>query len=118
MDAIHAEGFDAALTLTDHIDHLPDRKRRELARIIEILFAGVEKFQATKLSAKPNGGRILKVILYGSYARGDWVEDRVSGYRSDYDLRRCQKGALVAPPIYSAHQQERPLGGVAHRGQF
>jgi predicted nucleotidyltransferase/HEPN domain-containing protein len=86
MDAIHTEGFDAALTLTDHIEHLPDRKRRELARIIEILFAGVEKFQATKLSEKRSAGRILKVILYGSYARGDWVEDRVSGYRSDYDL--------------------------------
>ncbi|MBB4230532.1 putative nucleotidyltransferase [Rhizobium mongolense] len=25
-------------------------------------------------------------VLYGSYARGDWVEDRSSGYRSDYDL--------------------------------
>jgi predicted nucleotidyltransferase/HEPN domain-containing protein len=86
MYAIHTEGFDAALTLTDHIDHLPDRKRRELARIIEILFAGVEKFQATKLSEKRSAGKILKVILYGSYARGDWVEDRVSGYRSDYDL--------------------------------
>ncbi len=86
MDAIHTEGFDAALTLTDHIEHLPDRKRRELARIVEILFAGVEKFQATKLSEKRSAGKILKVILYGSYARGDWVEDRVSGYRSDYDL--------------------------------
>ncbi|MDP9814000.1 hypothetical protein J2W42_006882, partial [Rhizobium tibeticum] len=37
MDTILTEGFDAALTLTDHIEHLPDRKRRELARIIEIL---------------------------------------------------------------------------------
>jgi predicted nucleotidyltransferase/HEPN domain-containing protein len=86
MDAIHTEGFDAALTLTDHIEHLPDRKRRELARIIEILFGGVDKFHSTKLSEKRNAGKILKVILYGSYARGDWVEDRVSGYRSDYDL--------------------------------
>ncbi|WP_208245626.1 HEPN domain-containing protein (plasmid) [Rhizobium sp. T1470] len=86
MDAIHTEGFDAALTLTDHIEHLPDRKRRELARIIEILFAEVEAFQASKLSAKRNFGKILKVILYGSYGRGDWVEDRLSGYRSDYDL--------------------------------
>lgn len=86
MDAIHTEGFDAALTLTDHIEHLPDRKRRELARIVEILFAEVEQFQATKLSGKRSGGKILKVILYGSYARGDWVEDRLSGYRSDYDL--------------------------------
>lgn len=86
MDAIHTEGFDAALTLTDHIEHLPDKKRRELARIVEILFAEVELFQATKLSGKRSGGKILKVILYGSYARGDWVEDRLSGYRSDYDL--------------------------------
>jgi hypothetical protein len=73
MDAIHTEGFDAALTLTDHIEHLPDRKRRELARIIEILFAEVERFQASKLSEKRSAGRILKVILYGSYSRGDWV---------------------------------------------
>uniref|UniRef100_UPI0013D5F27A nucleotidyltransferase domain-containing protein n=4 Tax=Pseudomonadota TaxID=1224 RepID=UPI0013D5F27A len=28
----------------------------------------------------------LKLILFGSYARGDWVEDRKSGYSSDYDL--------------------------------
>jgi uncharacterized protein len=26
------------------------------------------------------------VILFGSYARGDWVEDPVGGYFSDYDL--------------------------------
>jgi len=86
MDAILTEGFDAALTLTDHIEHLPDRKRRELARILEILFAEVERFQASKLSAKRNAGKILMVLLYGSYARGDWVEDHLSGYRSDYDL--------------------------------
>ncbi|WP_431324945.1 HEPN domain-containing protein [Rhizobium sp. YTU87027] len=86
MDAILTEGFDAALTLTDHIEHLPDRKRRELARILQILFAEVEGFQASKLSAKRHAGRVLKVILYGSYGRGDWVEDHLSGYRSDYDL--------------------------------
>ena len=86
MDAILTEGFDAALTLTDHIEHLPDRKRRELARILEILFAEVERFQAGKLSAKRHAGKILMVILYGSYGRGDWVEDHLSGYRSDYDL--------------------------------
>lgn len=40
----------------------------------------------TKLSDKAKRGRILKLILFGSYARGDWVEDRKSGYLSDYDL--------------------------------
>ena len=31
-------------------------------------------------------GAILKVILFGSYARGDWVDDPIGGYVSDYDL--------------------------------
>ncbi|EPE94083.1 HEPN domain-containing protein [Rhizobium grahamii] len=86
MDAIHTEGFDAALTLTDHIKHLPERKRRELARVLEIVFSAVQQFQSTKLSDKKKAGKILKVVLYGSFARGDWVEDRLSGYRSDYDI--------------------------------
>ncbi len=85
-DAISSEGFDAALTLTDPLDHLPANKRRELARVLEILFFEAERFRATKLSAKKSEAKILKVILYGSYARGDWIEDRLSGYRSDYDL--------------------------------
>ncbi|APO66203.1 nucleotidyltransferase HEPN domain-containing protein [Rhizobium gallicum] len=86
MDAIPTEGFDAAVTLTDHLDHLPDKKRRELARILQILFFEVEQFRSTKLSGKKAAGKVLKVVLYGSYARGDWVEDRASGFRSDYDL--------------------------------
>jgi predicted nucleotidyltransferase/HEPN domain-containing protein len=85
-EAIPSEGFDAALTLTDPLDHLPANKRRELARVLEIIFFEVEQFRATKLSMKKSDAKILKVILYGSYARGDWMEDRLSGYRSDYDL--------------------------------
>jgi predicted nucleotidyltransferase/HEPN domain-containing protein len=85
-DAIPSEGFDAALTLTDPLDHLPANKRRELARVLEIIFFETEQFRATKLSLKKSDAKILKVILYGSYARGDWMEDRLSGYRSDYDL--------------------------------
>lgn len=86
MDAIPTEGFDAALTLTDHLNHLPDKKRRELARFLEILFREIEQFKSTKLSSKKADGKVLRVVLYGSYARGTWVEDRSSGYRSDYDL--------------------------------
>src|SRR6478736_4416975 len=86
MDTIPTEDFDAALTLTDTLDHLPANKRRELARVLEIIFSEVEQFRATKLSVKRSNGAVLKVILYGSYARGDWVEDRLSGYRSDYDI--------------------------------
>lgn len=37
-------------------------------------------------STRRKNGKILKVILFGSYARGDWVEDRANGYFSDYDI--------------------------------
>lgn len=70
----------------ERLDHLPDNKRRELYRVARILFDEFEEAQKGKLSEKKKGGRILKLILFGSYARGDWVEDRKSGYRSDYDL--------------------------------
>ena len=74
------------MTLPERLAHLPDRKRRELERAAQILFGEFEDSLKTKLSEKGRRGRILKLILFGSYARGDWVEDRKSGYRSDYDL--------------------------------
>ncbi|WKL59096.1 nucleotidyltransferase and HEPN domain-containing protein [Asticcacaulis sp. ZE23SCel15] len=72
--------------LTDQLSHLPDTKRRELERVVQVLFDEFEDATKSKLSDKKKLGRIIKVILFGSYARGDWVEDRLSGYRSDYDL--------------------------------
>ncbi|WP_448659195.1 HEPN domain-containing protein [Sphingomonas sp. CJ99] len=73
-------------TMRTDLDHLPDRKRRDLHRAVQVLFAEFE--DATRLATQKwkKQGRILKVILYGSHARGDWVDDPVGGYVSDYDL--------------------------------
>ena len=68
------------------LDHLPDRKRRDLDRIVEILFAEFEDATSLATQKWKKQGRILKVILYGSHARGDWVADPVGRYFSDYDL--------------------------------
>jgi len=68
------------------LDHLPQTKRRELARVVKVLFDEFEDATKTKMSEKRKTGRILKVILFGSTARGDWVDDKLSGYKSDYDL--------------------------------
>lgn len=70
----------------ERLSHLPEKKRRELQRIAQILFDEFDESLKTKLSEKAKRGRILKLILFGSYARGNWVEDRKSGYLSDYDL--------------------------------
>jgi predicted nucleotidyltransferase/HEPN domain-containing protein len=72
--------------MRDQLDHLPDTKQRELAQVVRILF---EEFEAaTRTGNQPHAkqARILKLVLYGSYARGDWVDDPVGGYQSDYDI--------------------------------
>jgi predicted nucleotidyltransferase/HEPN domain-containing protein len=67
------------------LDHLPEEKRQELSRILGILFREFEDATKNRAVARKQG-RILKVVLFGSHARGDWVDDPVGGYRSDYDL--------------------------------
>lgn len=60
------------------LKHLPDHKQAELKAIVSALI--------------PKYGEIEMIILFGSYARGNWVEDKytengsIYGYKSDYDL--------------------------------
>jgi uncharacterized protein len=68
------------------LDHLPDAKRRDLERARQILFEEFEAATRNRTNQHIKNGRILKVILFGSYARGDWVADPIGGYFSDYDL--------------------------------
>ncbi|MBA3069885.1 MAG: HEPN domain-containing protein [Hyphomonas sp.] len=70
------------------LDHLPHGKQRELARVTEILFEEFTDAMKSASSPKKKEGRILKIILFGSYARGTWVDEphTAKGYLSDYDL--------------------------------
>ena len=61
------------------IDHLPENKRAELAKILETI---------EKSEINPE-----LVMLFGSYSRDDWVHDvrteadgRVTSYISDFDI--------------------------------
>lgn len=70
------------------IDHLPPHKQRELERVVEIVFEEFEDALALATQGWKKKGRIAKIILYGSYARGGWVDEphTAKGYQSDYDL--------------------------------
>ncbi len=68
------------------LDHLPPAKQREIAYAVERLQAGLAAELATRRAPRFRDGRILKIILFGSYARGDWVEDPIGRYYSDYDI--------------------------------
>jgi len=70
------------------LDHLPPPKQRELERVMRILFEEFEEARVLATQDWKKKGRILKIILYGSYARGGWVDEphTAKGYQSDFDL--------------------------------
>ena len=70
------------------LDHLPPTKQREIERVKAIIF---EEFEDALVLAKhewKKKGKIEKIVLYGSYARGGWVDEphTAKGYRSDFDI--------------------------------
>jgi predicted nucleotidyltransferase/HEPN domain-containing protein len=70
------------------LDHLPPAKQRELERVVQIVFEEFGDAKAIATAEWKKQARILKVILYGSYARGGWVDEphTAKGYQSDFDL--------------------------------
>lgn len=72
--------------MRNDIDHLPSIQQRELLRIRQIL---LDEFAlAISRATQPwkKNGKIHKIILFGSYARDDWVDEPEYGYQSDYDI--------------------------------
>lgn len=91
------------------LDHLPAAKQRELERVVETIF---DEFRgSTENATGPRkGARILKIILFGSHARGDWVDATLSAnqYKSDYDiLVIVSQKELTDRAAYWAKAEER-----------
>ncbi len=68
--------------------HLPENKRDELERIVAAILKSCDDVEM--------------IILFGSYARGDWKEEtdlkpeRKSGHKSDYDILAVTKEKSTA----------------------
>lgn len=97
------------MTMRTDLNHLPAAKQRELERIGEAIF---DEFRgATENATGPRkGARILKAILFGSHARGDWVDAPTSAnqYKSDYDiLVIVSQQELTDRAAYWAKAEER-----------
>jgi len=63
------------------LEHLPARKQQQLRAVVALL-----------REAAP----VEMVILFGSHARGDWVEDHRTGYQSDLDILVAVASPAVA----------------------
>jgi uncharacterized protein len=80
--AVSAVGIRMKATL----DHLPPDKRSELAHVVAVL---EDEFKIALAAAGAHWvrkGKLLKIILFGSFARGGWVDEPENGYQSDWDL--------------------------------
>ena len=68
------------------LDHLPVGKRRELDLVVDVLREGFDEAISRRTMPRFRNGKLLKIILFGSYARCDWVEDPKGRYFSDCDI--------------------------------
>ncbi|MGD8914226.1 MAG: HEPN domain-containing protein [Candidatus Thiodiazotropha sp.] len=87
------------------LDHLPEQKQQELQRVIEIVREEID---------------LEMLILFGSYARGDWVEDLDPEtlqyrYQSDFDLLVVTETPRQADRIEQNNQLSRRLAKTIHR---
>lgn len=92
------------------LDHLPPAKQRELERVVQILFEEFADVTALANAPWKKQARIQKIILYGSYARGGWVDEphTAKGYRSDFDLLIIVNNAkLLDRAEYWANAEDR-----------
>lgn len=87
------------------LDHLPKQKQQELQRAIAILREEID---------------LDMLILFGSYARGDWVEDLdpdslLYRYQSDYDLLIITDTPQQANKIEQNSQLTHKMAKAIHR---
>jgi predicted nucleotidyltransferase/HEPN domain-containing protein len=68
------------------LDHLPGQQQQELERIRDILLEEFDKAVARATQPHKRNGKVYRIILFGSYARDDWVDEPENGYQSDFDL--------------------------------
>ena len=88
-------------TMKKSLSHLPKRKRDELARVVDVIRKGAPQTEM--------------IILFGSHARGDWVEEiYVEGhttyeYCSDFDILVIVKSPKIANSTNRWYRVERTL---------
>lgn len=95
--------------------HLPEPKRQQLQKTVELILGD---------SPTTNASRPSMILLFGRYARGDWLE--TLNYQSSFDLLAVTKPPLSAKkleckrPLYKQLKQEveTPMNLIAEAIQF
>jgi uncharacterized protein len=72
--------------MNPNLNHLPRDKQKQIAFVVETIRAGFAHATARRSMPRLRGAKLLKIILFGSYARGGWVDDAKGRYFSDFDI--------------------------------
>lgn len=110
------------------LDHLPESKQRNINRIVEIVHEEFDDALKEAKSEAKRRGRILKIILFGSYAKNTWVDEphTMKGYRSDFDVLVIVNESRFAGFEYWDRATDRlnrepaigaPVGLIVHSGR-
>ncbi len=67
------------------LEHLPEYKQANIHTIVDIIRDEFEQVRGFAGNQKKHC-RIVMIILFGSYAKGTYVDDPANGYISDYDI--------------------------------
>jgi uncharacterized protein len=103
------------------IDDLTERQQHDVQIITTFLRDALDEFLVGKAGSKQHF-RILKIILFGSQAKGTQVYDPVNGYISDYDVLVIVNREKLVEEFDLWKQAEdriqrcigRPLGLIVH----
>ncbi|YBV96859.1 HEPN domain-containing protein [Phyllobacteriaceae bacterium JZ32] len=95
-----APGAAVSVTLPERLGDFPGNRRRELERIARILFDEFEEAQKGRLADKEKGGRILKLVLFGSCAHGYRVGACEGDDRCEYNLLVVVSTKTFADPRF------------------
>lgn len=68
------------------LHHLPEDKQAHIHSIVDVIHDEFDQVVGLATKASRQRSRIVLILLFGSYAKGTYVDDPKSGYTSDYDI--------------------------------
>lgn len=68
------------------LEHLPENKQANIHAIVDLIHDEFDQVVNSATKDAKKHSRIVLILLFGSYAKGTYVDDPQNGYTSDYDI--------------------------------
>jgi len=72
--------------INTNLNHLPEDKQANVRSIVDVIHDEFDQVVSVATKQAKQRSRIVLILLFGSYAKGTYVNDPENGYISDYDI--------------------------------